>query len=299
MKYKSTLVLGVSVIATFLIATNCIINASSNFKEPKVKPSELPASAKFNPDRGTYYDSDIVEWDAEKKQYKAKEKFDSTSTTKKIKTIDEWVNAHKNSTDEIDVVIIEYLKSYDKYKEEHPEIMLSSKWEVGEDGPLKVLTNLGIKKVPSLVKHLDGDSPISVPILIAVEKMCRTHIADIDPSYQGVNNWKKELITKIKQSKEKSQLIISEIKKNKKIDKNAIKSKFEELGVLALPIVYNEVINNSNDELTEFIPYVLPEKYMSLYNDSNESEKKDLAKDLLSKCKEEVDFINDIGSELN
>ena len=153
----------------------------------------MPASAKFNPETGNYFDSDFFEWDTNTQTYTDKpaqipENYQPPRVA--TMTVEEWANSHKDSTDEIDIALLKYTEAMNEYMKNHPELMASSRWEVGQDGgPLTILTDLGVVKLPELLKHVNWEDPFVVPVMIAIEQICKTRIGDIYTDEVGVANW--------------------------------------------------------------------------------------------------------------
>ena len=99
---------------------------------------------------------------------------------------------------EIALVPCAYEKEMEKYFEENPELTGSSKWEVGKDGPLHIITDLGIENIEELLTHVEKNDPFTAPVMIAVEEMLESHIGNIDTSEDGIDVWKNELEIKLK-----------------------------------------------------------------------------------------------------
>ncbi len=232
--------------------------------KPAASPGGLPESAEYNEDTGNYYDMGIVDWDSVNKQYKIKEasilKRNALFTKKMTK--EEWVDLHKDSTNPVDKALIKYYEAYKNYSNKHPEILNSSKWEVGEDGPLKIITDLGIEKLPQLIGYVQKDNPFTVPVMIAIEKIAKTRIGDIDPSDSGVISWKRSWNTVVANSESRFYAVVKNLKGNKAADQSKITSSFQGLGIFALPFVYNEVVNKSNTALAKYADYYLPKGHL-------------------------------------
>lgn len=301
---KKTLILisiAVILIAAITSTTLAMASDGGKYKEPSTKPSGLPPSAKFNPEDGKYYDSDIVDWDSNSHQYVCKPQLPPANyQPKTVSTISgqEWINDHKNSVNEIDQAIIKYYYALQAYNEKHPELIFSSRWEVGQDGgPLTILTDLGVGKLPELLKSVDYQNPFAVNIMIAIDEICRTLIGNTDPSKEGISAWELALKDKVNNANGILDSVVLTLKENPSNKDELINSKLTEVGIFGLPYVYDEVINKSNDALLKYADKVIPDQKLKEFNITGESKNLDSIKKALASCQDDIMVIQSLSAQ--
>lgn len=249
------IICGLSVL--YIVATN------NKFTEPFKRP-ELPSTATFNPDTNEYYDSSLVTWNPQTNVYELKnEQMLSINEGKEkssITTVEEIINVKKTSTDAFDLALVKYAKEMQEYLVKHPELRLSSRWEVGQDegGPLSIISELGVEGLPKIIEHISEDDPFAVAMMIAAEKICRTVISDINSSRQGVIEWKRDFQNKLINSKLETLDIVKKLNSNLIVN-SEIEERTKGMGVFGLPYFYDEIINKSNKKLLKFAKNILPE----------------------------------------
>ncbi|TYQ12769.1 UNVERIFIED_CONTAM: hypothetical protein Cloal_3804 [Acetivibrio alkalicellulosi] len=252
---------------------------------------------KWNSYDGSYYHPHDYEWDQEFEEYID---VDSASDYKnkkpEHKSIKHFVKAYSGSDDEVKLALISYAQDYsDYYEENYQRIMLSSSWNVG---PLDAIKNLGLEKLPELLTYVEEENVFCVPVMIAIcEIFGGEQFANISPCNEGITVWKDALKAKIS-SNEVNELV-KEVRNNKgssifrrRTDRR-IEEEFSKLGAFALPVVYDEVINKSNDDLIEYAMFVLPKKTIEKHGLDNNS-RKEKVKAALESCSEAVKVLSSL-----
>jgi hypothetical protein len=150
--------------------------------EPSVRPLSLPVAAKWNPYVGEWYDSGWVELDPITHEYIM---VPHTPPPGYIPpkgasiTVDKWIALQQNSTDEVDVALINYwqalAKDIEKQKLEDPFWMARSSIPTGSEvgGPLTILTDLGIFKLQELVDRVQWENPLVYYVETASDRISR------------------------------------------------------------------------------------------------------------------------------
>ena len=245
----------------------------------------------WNPYEGSYYDSHLAEWDEEFGEYV---EINSNYKNKKPehKSWKHFVISYKDSEDEVKLAFIDYMKAYEKYYEENKQrIMLSSGYEVGQDGPLNIIKKLGIEKLPELLCYVEEENVFCIHAILAIMDMLKgEQFAPVDTSKEGIKVWKSALKDRL--SSDEAKELIKEFKNNKDSGEK-IKLKLNNLGVFALPILYDEIINKSNDDLLQYAIYALPDTKIKEYNIDENSSKKTV-KDATASCGEIVEVLSSI-----
>jgi hypothetical protein len=105
--------IGIIFIVIMLVGISCQTAAepTNAFAEPATPPPGLPDSARFNPDTGEYYNSSVVYWDPVRRMYLPVSQTPKTSVSHgRSATLskDEWVAQHENSSDVVDIAIVNF-----------------------------------------------------------------------------------------------------------------------------------------------------------------------------------------------
>jgi hypothetical protein len=268
----------------------------SLFPEPSMKPSALSSSVKWNPYRGEWYDSSEVELDPTTHDYKGLPfTIPPGYIPPKVASItaEEWIAQHQESTDTVNIAIINYYRELVKYIETN-NLHLSdrSNWQVGqgEDGPLTILTDLGISRLQKLIDRVQWENPFVVNIEIAICEICRTRSSNIGGTEPQVNGWTREFDANISSAKLQIGEISQELKTTTPNEK-AIQEKIWRLGIFALPEVYELVINQGNTDLVEYLPDILPLDKVKSYNIQTGLTDDATLKQALTSCVEDIKII--------
>jgi hypothetical protein len=293
--------------STYVVSTNSTITVAVTpyvtptlHPEPSVKPSGLPSYAKWNPYKGAWYDSSWVELDPVTHEYKNLPQPTPTEyLTGKVakQTMEEWIAQHKDSTDEVDMAIIKYYRALPNYieklKQEDPmKFESSSAWEVGqgEGGPLSILTDLGISGLQALLDRVQWENPLVVNIEIAVSYISRSRSSKIGFWDFQVAEWKRDFNERSSGAKGEIDGIVEDLARGA-ADEESIRIKFYTMGVLALPEVYNQVINQGNTGLIPYLPDILPLDKMSAYNIQAGTTDNTTLKQALADCVSDIEII--------
>jgi hypothetical protein len=266
------------------------------FPEPSVKPTALPTSAKWNPYESSWYDSDWVELDPVTHRYKAVPRTPPPGyTPPKVASMtkDQWIASHQDSTDNIDIALITYYKALIEYVEKN-ELYITerSNWEVGqgEGGPLTILTDLGISNLQRLIDRVQWENPLVVNLEIAVCRLCRANSSNIGFTEKQVEGWRQEFATKIVIANSEVNQIALALKSGSP-DEKLITYRMGKLGILALPEVYELVINQGNTDLIKYLPDILPLDKMKTYNIQAGQMDDEMLKEALRSCSDDIKII--------
>lgn len=298
---KIVLVVILALVIALAGTTYIFAEGHGKYKEPANGREGLPSSVKFNPDTNEYYDSNLGEWDSNAQTYRYVEpKITPTpegyiAPKYSTATLEDWINNHKDSNDPVDVALMKYFEAMPEYYKNHPELGLSSKWEVGgeEGGPLTIVTDLGIKGLPQLLKYVDWQNPWNLTIVaeIAIDEICRTMTPYTGTDDQIVAQWRDAFNNRISNAKSKVDDIAQKLGKDLPVNDEEINNNFAELGVFALPSVYDEVVNKSNTQLVKYLPIILPEKQLNEFNLKTGVADNDTLKKALESCKDDVEVL--------
>jgi hypothetical protein len=280
---------------------------STLFPEPSVKPTALPSSAKWNPYTGDWYDSSEIEPDPVTHKYRnVPRTIPPGYIPPKGASItgEEWIAQHKDSTDEIDIAMISYhqelVKVVEKRKKEDPYWMIRSNIPIGaeEGGPLTILTDLGMPKLQALLDRVQWENPFVYYLEVAINRITRrtiTHGGDGSWDYQ-VNAWKKDFNDQASSAKSQVDGIALDLAENQ-ADAKSIEVKFARMGILALPEVYELVINQANTDLIKYIPDILPLDKMKAYNIQAGQTADETLKQALKSCSDDIKIIQTLHTD--
>jgi len=281
--------------------------ASTLYPEPSVKPDCLPPEAKWNPYKGEWYNSNLIEIDPITHQYK---KVPFTTPPGYILpkfasiTGEEWIVQHQDSTDEVDIAIIKYSKALaediEKQKQEDPYWMARSSIPTGseEGGTLTILTDLGISQLQKLLDYTQWENPFVYYLEVATNHISRRTITsggDGSGDIQ-VNKWRKDFNDQASGAASTVDGIVQDLTTNQ-VDERAIEIKFGRLGILALPEVYELVINQGNTDLIPYLPDILPLDKMQTHNIQVGVTDEDTLKQALASCTDDIKIIQTLNAD--
>lgn len=261
MKFKNIAIIIALIVIT--VATTAAVITADKKVEPENRP-DLPASAKSNPDKGEYYDSSYAKWNSGNQTYETiKVSLDTDIDEKDVQRVasfaelnepsNEYVNKLMKSKDKVDLALVEYSKAMKEYYKEHPEILYSSKWEVGQGGPLEIIKGIDLKDYNRLMKHLRPDSPFCAPIMIAIEEVSKAHIDNINTSQTGVEKWKQSFNSKEKEARSQIEQIVSQLKQGNNQSSEQIRKQISEMGIFAYPAIYDELKVNPDSRIKNLV----------------------------------------------
>jgi hypothetical protein len=302
-KKKAIFLIG-SILAAIIIISGASYAFASNsgphkYSEPQIRPSGLPPEAKFNPDRNEYYDSSSITWDSANQRYVANEQPAVTNITAEnlqSTSREDWIIQHKDSTDPTDIALIKYQQAIEAYTNEHPEVGSRSDWGVDYSGELTILTDLGVVGLPGLVREVDANSPFIVPVIIAIDEICKTDFSFIDTfSPEQVTSWKLAFNNESNNAKDIVAKVVETLKNNASVSDEEINNQLADAGIFALPYFYDEVINHSNIALLKYADKVLPNEKLKEFHIGNGSQDSASYRKALTSCISDINIINNLG----
>ena len=208
---------------------------------------------------------------------------------------EDWVIQHKDSTDPTDIALIKYEQAIEAYTNGHPEVGLRSDWGVDYSGELTILTDLGVAGLSGLVRETDVNNPFVIPVIIAIDQICKTDFSFIDTfSPEQVTNWKLAFNNESNNAKGIVAKVVETLKNNASVSDEEINNQLADAGIFALPYFYDEVTNKSNVILLKYADKILPDEKLSEFNIVNGSQ--DLAgyRKALASCGDDVKIINEL-----
>jgi hypothetical protein len=180
---------------------------------------------------------------------------------------EDWVIQHKDSTDPTDIALIKYEQAIEAYTNGHPEVGLRSDWGVDYSGELTILTDLGVAGLSGLVRETDVNNPFVIPVIIAIDQICKTDFSFIDTfSPEQVTNWKLAFNNESNNAKGIVAKVVETLKNNASVSDEEINNQLADAGIFALPYFYDEVINNSNISLLKYAEIILPDEKLKEFN---------------------------------
>jgi hypothetical protein len=180
---------------------------------------------------------------------------------------EDWISQHKDSKDPTDIALLKYSQAIGEYTSQHPEVIARSDWGVDYNGELTILTDLGVAGLPGLVREVDINSPFVVPVIIAIDEICKTDFSFFDTfGPEQVTNWKLAFNNESNNAKDIIAKVVETLKNNTSVNDEEINNQLADVGIFALPYFYNEVINNSNISLLKYASTILPDKKLKEFN---------------------------------
>jgi hypothetical protein len=209
---------------------------------------------------------------------------------------EDWVIQHKDSTDPTDIALIKYEQAIEAYTNGHPEVGLRSDWGVDYSGELTILTDLGVVGLPGLVREVDANSPFIVPVIIAIDEICKTDFSFIDTfSPEQITSWKLAFNNESNNAKDIVAKVVETLKNNASVSDEEINNQLADAGIFALPYFYDEVINHSNIALLKYADKVLPNEKLKEFHIGNGSQDSASYRKALASCISDINIINNLG----
>ena len=209
---------------------------------------------------------------------------------------EEWINQHKYSTNSTDIALIKYNQAIATYMSKHPEVELRSDWGVDYTGELKILTDLGVEGLPGLLKEADLNSPFLVPVIFAIDDICKTDISLIDTfSPEQVIRWKVVLNDKLSIAKDIIADVVETLKNNPSVSDEEINNQLADAGIFALPYFYDEVISNSNVSLLKYADKILPDEKLKEFNIGSGSQDSAAYRKALESSIDDINIIKNLS----
>jgi hypothetical protein len=209
---------------------------------------------------------------------------------------EDWINQHKDSTDPTDIALIRYREAISAYVSAHPEVQLRSDWGIDYSGELSILTDLGVAGLPGLLRELDdANNPFVIPLIFAIEGICKTNISFIDTfSPEQISNWKIAFNNEPNNAKNIIANVVETLKNNASVSDEEIYNQIADAGIFALPYFYNEVINNSNVSLLKYADKILPDEKLKEFNLVNGSQDSATYRKALESSIDDINIINNL-----
>jgi hypothetical protein len=205
---------------------------------------------------------------------------------------EDWLNQHKDSNDPTDIALIKYYLAIGAYRSAHPEISARSDWGIDYTGELNILTDLGVAGLPGLLKEADVNSPFVIPVIFAIDAICKTDFSFIDTfSPEQVYNWKLSFNNKLSVAKDIVAEVVQALRNNASVNDEEINNLLADAGIFALPYFYDEIVNKSNLKLIPYAGPVLPSATMAKFDLTSGSNEKDKVINALKSCQSEIDTI--------
>lgn len=274
--------------------------STGKYTEPAVKPPGLPASAKFNPDTNEYYDSSIVEWDSTRQRYVDTEQppvFNFPAENVQYPSIQDWLDQHQDSADPVDIALIKYFSAIEAYRSVHPEVGFRSDWGIDYTGEFEILTDLGVEGLPGLLKEVEVDSPVVVPVIFAINEICKTDFGYIGSfSAEEIILWKMAFNNKSSKASDIVTQVVQTLRNDPSVNNEEINKQLCEAGIFALPYFCDEVINKANYRLIPYAGLVLPAATMTKFDLQSGSNDTDKVISALKSCQPEIATIQALSA---
>lgn len=252
---KSKRILISLIVAMFLISAFCIYTSFNSvyadnlfYPEPEHK-SEIPANLIWNTYTNEYYDSDVVSWDTEKKQYALVIKENQIKENDEMmidyRSPEQWIEDNKNSTNAIDQAIISYYNESKLCYEKNPNLAARSFYSPDEDPVLYIMVDLGIEYLPEMIKRIENNDIWSGLLMTSVAQIANIkELSFVSVVPDDMKKWISDLNNRILTAQSRVQS-----------GNDIIGS-----GVFALPYIMDE-LNNGNDSVIKHLPDILYKCY--------------------------------------
>jgi len=227
----------------------------------------------WNEDLQEYYYSEIVTWDPDMQQYNLVERdLESTPPVNDVYLSDDgitlWLDAHRNSDNLVEQLIVEYYDTYYDYQKKEAEEYDAAAGYVGASNFRSSLTfnsdvldkirGLDLQYLPELLSYVDANQPLSTVMPFAIESMMRSKIPSLgkhnSPVYFDYDQWHDDFEYRFTEAEIAVRELAGQFLPANGAD---VESVISEYGVFALPAIYDQ-INNGNTTLAPYLELALP-----------------------------------------
>ena len=222
----------------------------------------------WNEDLQRYYNSEIVTWDPDMQQYNLVERdLERTPPVNDVYLSDDgvalWLDAHRNSDNLVEQLIVEYYDTYYDYQKKEAEEYDAAAGFVGASNFRSSLTfnsdvldkirGLDLQYLPELLSYVDANQPLSTVMPFAIESMMRSKIPSLgkhnSPVYFDYDQWHDDFEYRFTEAEIAVRELAGQFLPANGAD---VESVISEYGVFALPAIYDQIINGN----TTFAPYL-------------------------------------------
>ena len=205
---------------------------------------------------------------------------------------EDWLNQHKDSNDPTDIALIKYYLAIGAYRSAHPEISARSDWGIDYTGELNILTDLGVAGLPGLLKEVDVNSPFVIPVIFAIDAICKTDICVIGHfSEEEIILWKLAFNEKLSMARDIVAEVVQYLGNNISVSDEEIDKQLADAGIFALPYFFDEIVNKSNLQLIPYAGLVLPSAMMAKFDLQSGGNDKEKVIGALKSCQSDIDTI--------
>lgn len=227
----------------------------------------------WNEDLQRYYNSEIVTWDPDMQQYNLVERdLERTPPVNDVYLSDDgvalWLDAHRNSDNLVEQLIVEYYDTYYDYQKKEAEEYDAAAGFVGASNFRSSLTfnsdvldkirGLDLQYLPELLSYVDANQPLSTVMPFAIESMMRSKIPSLgkhnSPVYFDYDQWHYCFENRFTEAEIAVRELAGQFLPANGAD---VESVISEYGVFALPAIYDQ-INNGNTTLAPYLELALP-----------------------------------------
>jgi len=227
----------------------------------------------WNEDLQEYYYSEIVTWDPDMQQYNLVERdLERTPPVNDVYLSDDgvalWLDAHRNSDNLVEQLIVEYYDTYYDYQKKEAEEYDAAAGYVGASNFRSSLTfnsdvldkirGLDLQYLPELLSYVDANQPLSTVMPFAIESMMRSKIPSLgkhnSPVYFDYDQWHYCFENRFTEAEAAIREVAGQFLPASGTD---VESVISEYGVFALPAIYDQ-INNGNTTLAPYLELALP-----------------------------------------
>jgi len=222
----------------------------------------------WNEDLQEYYYSEIVTWDPDMQQYNLVERdLERTPPVNDVYLSDDgvalWLDAHRNSDNLVEQLIVEYYDTYYDYQKKEAEEYDAAAGFVGASNFRSSLTfnsdvldkirGLDLQYLPELLSYVDANQPLSTVMPFAIESMMRSYVPSSgrhnSPVYFDYDQWHYCFENRFTEAEIAVRELAGQFLPANGAD---VESVISEYGVFALPAIYDQIINGN----TTFAPYL-------------------------------------------
>jgi len=252
-------------ISLFVSSIALVFILITGFQEDVYVPSD---GIIWNEDLQEYYNSEIVTWDPDMQQYNLVERdLERTPPVNDVYLSDDgvalWLDAHRNSDNLVEQLIVEYYDTYYDYQKKEAEEYDAAAGFVGASNFRSSLTfnsdvldkirGLDLQYLPELLSYVDANQPLSTVMPFAIESMMRSKIPSLgkhnSPVYFDYDQWHDDFEYRFTEAEIAVRELAGQFLPANGAD---VESVISEYGVFALPAIYDQIINGN----TTFAPYL-------------------------------------------
>jgi hypothetical protein len=147
------------------------------------------------------------------------------------------------------------------------------------------------------LKEVVVDSPVVVPVIFAINEICKTDFGYIGSfSAEEIILWKMAFNNKLSKAGDIVAQVVQTLRDNPSANDEAISKQLGDAGIFGLPYFYDEIVNKANYRLIPYASLVIPAATMTKFDLQSGSNDKDKVISALKSCQPEIAMVQTLAA---